>query len=119
MRAVVLRDGKLLVDDVPEPPQPGPNDILVETVATGICGSDLHVHRNTASFLEISKSIGNHSQIFDPVKGVVLGHELSFKVLHKGSKVVNFDIGDFGTGYPIVTDSDGMPVTVGFSSAYP
>ena len=41
MRAAVLRQGRIVVDDVPEP-QPGPGQVLVETIACGICGSDLH-----------------------------------------------------------------------------
>jgi threonine dehydrogenase-like Zn-dependent dehydrogenase len=41
MRAVVMRGGQLVVDTVPDP-IPGPGEVLVRTVACGICGSDLH-----------------------------------------------------------------------------
>lgn len=41
MRAVVMRDKKLVVDEIPEP-QPAPGEVLVKTLACGICGSDLH-----------------------------------------------------------------------------
>jgi threonine dehydrogenase-like Zn-dependent dehydrogenase len=42
MRALVLEDWwRLGVQEVPDP-QPGPDEVLIEIVATGICGSDLH-----------------------------------------------------------------------------
>ena len=42
MQAVVMRNRKLLVDEVPNP-EPGPGQALVKTLACGICGSDLHM----------------------------------------------------------------------------
>ena len=41
MRAVVMQDGKLRVDDIAEP-APGRGEVLVDILACGICGSDLH-----------------------------------------------------------------------------
>ena len=41
MRAAVMREHALLVEDVAEP-EPGPGEALVKTLACGICGSDLH-----------------------------------------------------------------------------
>jgi threonine dehydrogenase-like Zn-dependent dehydrogenase len=41
MRAAVMRERRLVVDEVPEP-VPGPGQVLVKTLACGICGSDLH-----------------------------------------------------------------------------
>src|ERR1700722_7483064 len=42
MRALVFHGPwSMTVDDRPEP-QPGPADVLLEIIATGICGSDLH-----------------------------------------------------------------------------
>ena len=41
MRATVMRGGNLVVDTVDEP-VPGPGEVLVKTLACGICGSDLH-----------------------------------------------------------------------------
>ena len=32
------------VDQQPEPPQPGPGEVLVALCAAGICGSDLHTY---------------------------------------------------------------------------
>jgi threonine dehydrogenase-like Zn-dependent dehydrogenase len=42
MRALVLADWwKLAVEDVPEP-EPAPDGVVLDVLATGICGSDLH-----------------------------------------------------------------------------
>ena len=60
MRALVLADfWKLTVDDVPDP-SPGPGDVLIEVVATGICGSDIH---------------GYTGENGRRVRGQVMGHE--------------------------------------------
>ena len=42
MRAAVMRDWQLRVDDVPDP-TPGPGQVLTKVLACGICGSDLHM----------------------------------------------------------------------------
>src|SRR5262245_44486064 len=41
MRAAIMRGKQLVVDDLPLP-EPGPGEVLVRTLACGICGSDLH-----------------------------------------------------------------------------
>jgi threonine dehydrogenase-like Zn-dependent dehydrogenase len=69
MRALVLADfWKLTVDDVPEP-SPGPGDVLIEVVATGICGSDIH---------------GYTGENGRRVRGQVMGHETVGRVLAVG-----------------------------------
>lgn len=43
MRAVVTHEaGTMGLADVPEPPEPGPGQVLVRPEAVGICGSDYH-----------------------------------------------------------------------------
>ena len=119
MRAVVLRDGELVVDDVPEPPAPAPGQLLVETVACGICGSDLHTKSHTEQFLAANQAVGNLAQVFDPSRDVIMGHELSFRVLEVGDDVEGWEPGDAGTGYPVVTGTDGVMRTLGYSNDYP
>ena len=86
MRAAVLRRGAIVVDDIPELPPPGPGEILVETVAAGICGSDLHVRRHVQEFVDVNRAIGNDGQLFDPDRDVVLRDELAFRVLATGTR---------------------------------
>jgi len=41
MRAAILRAGQMVVEDLADL-TPGPGQVLVEPIACGICGSDLH-----------------------------------------------------------------------------
>lgn len=41
MRAAIFRKGEIIVGEVAEP-KPGPGQVLVKTLACGICGADLH-----------------------------------------------------------------------------
>ena len=41
MRAAIMRGGAIVVDDYPDP-KPEAGEVLVKTLACGICGSDLH-----------------------------------------------------------------------------
>jgi threonine dehydrogenase-like Zn-dependent dehydrogenase len=69
MRALVLADyWRLTVDEVPEP-EPGPLDVLIEVIATGICGSDIH---------------GYTGENGRRVRGQVMGHETVGRVLAIG-----------------------------------
>ena len=43
MRAVIVeRPGVVRVDDVPEP-EPGPDEVVLQVGACGICGTDIHI----------------------------------------------------------------------------
>jgi D-arabinose 1-dehydrogenase-like Zn-dependent alcohol dehydrogenase len=41
MRATVLRNKALVIADM-STPEPGNGEVLVKTLACGVCGSDLH-----------------------------------------------------------------------------
>jgi threonine dehydrogenase-like Zn-dependent dehydrogenase len=45
MRATVMRDWQLNVEEVPDP-VPGQGQVLTRVLACGICGSDLHMVRH-------------------------------------------------------------------------
>ena len=51
MKSAVLRDGKMHVRDDVEDPWLGLGQLLVEVVACGICGSDLHFVHHGATML--------------------------------------------------------------------
>lgn len=59
-------------------PRPGPDEVLVEVAAAGICGSDVHIKHGTASY--------------DPP--VVIGHEYSGRVVEVGERVSGVQVGD-------------------------
>src|SRR5438093_3037910 len=57
LRAAVMRGGRLVVDTVPDP-APGPGEILVRTLACGICGSDLHALRHAPKIADMARETG-------------------------------------------------------------
>jgi threonine 3-dehydrogenase len=71
----------LWLGDVPVP-RPGINDVLIRVHKTGICGTDLHIHKWDAW---AAKTI--------PV-GMVVGHEFVGEVVEIGSNVNDFQRGD-------------------------
>ena len=90
--------------------------MLVETVACGICGSDLHALRHTREFVETSKESGQSIFVFDVDRDVVMGHEFSARVIEAPSS--KFAAGDPIVAYPIIAGTEG-PVGIGFSNDYP
>jgi threonine dehydrogenase-like Zn-dependent dehydrogenase len=118
MRVIVGIDGKVHVRDIPDLPEPVGSQILVETVACGICGSDVHVMEHTDAYMTCARDSGSTAMMWDPARGVMLGHCFVFKVLATGPEAVGFDVGDLGTGIGTIT-SDGHTSVVGFSDTFP
>jgi threonine dehydrogenase-like Zn-dependent dehydrogenase len=86
MRAAVMRgQNNLVVDDVPDP-VPGPGQLLVKTLACGICGSDLHYLKYAEQMVELGDELmgGVGLMRVDLGKDLVMGHEFSAEVLELG-----------------------------------
>lgn len=73
-------DKNVEVRDISQPPDPKPNQVIVEIQAAGVCGSDLHMWRE------------NHS--WEIKLPLVLGHEFGGTVAEIGSGVTEFKVGD-------------------------
>jgi threonine dehydrogenase-like Zn-dependent dehydrogenase len=82
MRAVVARDHRLVVDDIPDP-APEAGEALVAVRACGICGSDLHTLEHSERLVEVGEALGTDIA-FDPSADYVLGHEWCAEVLELG-----------------------------------
>ena len=82
MRAAVMRDRQLVVADVPAP-EPGPGEVLVRTLACGICGSDLHALKHAEQFVETARRAGN-AFVMDLARDVVMGHEFCAEIVDHG-----------------------------------
>ena len=58
MRGVVfLGDRELALQDFPDP-SPGPEDVVIEIKASGMCGSDLHTYRAPKGGVAASMGLG-------------------------------------------------------------
>ena len=82
MEAVTMERGilrKVEVDD----PIPKKGEVLVKSIACGICGSDLHAAKHTEDFVKTSRESGGAFKLttFSPV---ILGHEFCAEIVDYG-----------------------------------
>src|SRR2546425_11908987 len=82
MRATVMRRKSLLVTDLPVP-EPGPGEVLVKTLACGICGSDLHTLKHAEKLVEGARRSGG-AFVMDLARDIVMGHEFCAEVVDYG-----------------------------------
>jgi threonine dehydrogenase-like Zn-dependent dehydrogenase len=82
MRAAIFRNGEIVVDALPEP-TPGPGQVLVRTLACGICGSDLHARKHAHRLVELTRHFSARKPM-DLARDVVFGHEFCCEVLDFG-----------------------------------
>ena len=124
MRAAVMRDWSLRVDDIPEPVVGG-GQVLAKVLACGICGSDLHmlVHGQESRRLSAEMAEGQAPNpgspiMFEPHRDTVMGHEFCCEVLDVGPGVNNLKQGDIVVSFPVTFDEQGVH-GIGFSNKYP
>lgn len=85
--AVFLGDGRIAIEDRPEPRIEGPDDVLIEVDACGICGSDLQI---------LAVPPGHPAR-----PGTILGHEFVGRVRAVGTAVTQL-----APGQRVVVDPD-------------
>ena len=74
----------MIVEELPDL-SPGPGQVLVEPIACGICGSDLHTVDHAHDLVSAAKDAGGgFSAQLDPDRDLVMGHEVSCRVLAVG-----------------------------------
>ncbi len=117
MKAAILRKGAMVVDDIAEL-TPGPGQVLVETVACGICGSDLHTVDHVDQMVSTAKEVGMDTFDFDSNRDLVMGHELSVKVLELGAGVTGIETGAAMAAMPLLLTPEGRAVP-GYDNRYP
>ena len=97
MRAVVLRDGRLDVREVADP-VPGPGEVLLRTLSTAICASDVHFMDHPE--MGINDPTGR--SLYDADRDIVLGHEFVGEVTGYGPDCTEqFPVGTRVTSIPI------------------
>ena len=117
MRAVLMQSGRLCVEDVVDPlPQRG--EVLVKSLACGICGSDLHALKHTDDFIRTSRETGGAFKLTSN-SPVVLGHEFCAEILEHGpgsSKVLK--VGTRVCSVPALPGPNGT-IPIGYSDRAP
>jgi threonine dehydrogenase-like Zn-dependent dehydrogenase len=113
MRATVMSDGGLHVREIPIPvPQRG--EVLVKTLATGICGSDLHTVSHAPELVAGLKAVTG-SESIDISQPVVLGHEFCAEVVEHGPDTrKNLPIGTRVVSFPLLPRE--TPTLIGFGN---
>lgn len=80
MRAIRLEQPLHLAQvDIPEPPKPGPGQVLLKTHTMGVCGTDIGGYLGKFPFFTYPK---------------IIGHELGVEVLEVGADVTHLSVGD-------------------------
>jgi threonine dehydrogenase-like Zn-dependent dehydrogenase len=116
MRAAIFRGGDIVVDALPDP-VPAAGQVLVKTLACGICGSDLHAAKHAHRMVEISKRIPGRVPM-DLARDVVFGHEFCCEVLDWGpGGERRFKPGTRVCSMPLMMEPDG-PKGMGYSNTY-
>ncbi|MCS6926854.1 MAG: zinc-binding dehydrogenase [Candidatus Binatia bacterium] len=117
MRAAVMRNKQLVVDTLPIP-EPGPGEVLVKTLACGICGSDLHALKHAEKLVEISRRSGG-AFTMDLSRDIVMGHEFCAEIVDYGPETKrHLPVGTRVCSMPVLIRPNGVQ-TVGYSNENP
>jgi 2-desacetyl-2-hydroxyethyl bacteriochlorophyllide A dehydrogenase len=123
MRAAVMQNWQLRVDDLPDPVA-GSGQVLTKVLACGICGSDLHMLRHGEEMRSTMAELTDDAEpdpmapkSFQPDLPTVMGHEFCCEVVDVGPDVSNLEVGDVVVSMPLAFDADGLHA-VGYSNRY-
>ncbi|MCG9697861.1 zinc-binding dehydrogenase [Shewanella sp. Isolate11] len=120
MKAIVMQDGTVSLTQVARP-QPSDGQVLVRSLACGICGSDLHITRHSNEVFDFYRKIGVMPESMDDHTEVMLGHEFCAEIVEYGPNTEqNLAIGSRVTSVPILMSQNGagIGVTPGLNGAY-
>lgn len=117
MKAAVMRDATIVVDDIAMP-VPSEGEVLVKTLACGICGSDLHALKHGHDMVQTSLDTGG-SFVMDLSQDIVMGHEFCAEILDYGLNTSrDLPPGTRVCSFP-TTIHNGTLATVGYSNLVP
>ena len=85
--------GASLIEVESETPQPQGTEVLVKTVACGVCHSDIHIHEGVFE-------LGGGKQLEVGREGQVLGHEIFGQVVAVGPDAEGVSVGDRRVVFP-------------------
>src|SRR5512144_1515767 len=86
------------IEQVPEPPAPPPGQVQVEVAWCGICGTVLHEYPGGPLYIP-ERAPHRLTGVQAPV---LIGHEISGRVVAVGDEVEGFKVGDRIAACPII-----------------
>ena len=84
VKAVSCKHGTFSVIDLPDP-RPGEGQLVLDVLACGICGSDLHARKNADELTEVMVSVG-YPDFMRSDTATVMGHEFAGVITDRGPK---------------------------------
>ncbi|MFB9135669.1 zinc-binding dehydrogenase [Vibrio olivae] len=120
MKSIVMQGGRVHLEQV-NVPKPGAGQVLVRSLACGICGSDLHIVRHTDEVFDVYRQLGVMPETIDNSAPVMLGHEFCAEVIEYGVDTKQqFELGNRVTSIPFLLSENqaGIGVTPGVYGAY-
>ncbi|HZU80390.1 MAG TPA: zinc-binding dehydrogenase [Acidimicrobiales bacterium] len=125
MQACIMRNGELVVDEVPDP-VPTEGQVRVRNLACGICGSDLHFLKHGTKMVEASDdllpSMGAMADIAVPTidlsKDIVMGHEFCSEIVELGPDTTGPAPGTRVVSMPALVSATGIH-QLAYNNTYP
>ena len=90
----VTENGKPLEEKNIETPSPKGNEVLIKTVACGVCHSDVHIHDG---YFDLGGGAKLPTPLLEPL---TMGHEVFGEIVDIGEKVSNVKVGEKYVVYP-------------------
>ena len=86
--------GKPLIEVESPTPEPTGSQVIIKTIACGVCHSDVHIHSGAFD-------LGGGNELPVPVPNpFTLGHEVFGEVVAVGPEATNINVGDNRIVYP-------------------
>jgi len=101
----IWRNPTLRVRDWPDP-APGPQDVVIQVQACGVCGSDMHFYETDDDDYILYPGLTKFPTI--------LGHEFSGKVVEIGNEVKSLSVGDMVTAEEMIWCGRCVPCRNGY-----
>jgi len=115
VRAAIFRNGEIVVDTMPAP-KPSAGQVLVKTLACGICGSDLHARKHAHRMVEMAKLLPGRKPM-DLSRDVVFGHEFCCEIVDQGPATARkFKPGTRVCSIPALLSPEGGVQGIGYSN---
>ena len=107
MRAAVLRGGVVEARAAVEEPVPGPGQLLVRSLACGICASDLHFMDHPEAGADDDSGMSTYDQDVD----IIMGHEYCAEVVGYGPGTDRrIPVGTRVSSLPVLTTAHGRRI---------